>query len=395
MKRFVWFSLILAHTFLLIVVSYFWLQLPYTYDNEASLISLTATIKNIALGLEDKPDRENFLFINTSYEKSLAPKLDEYGFIIGNEAITNRESLTRFFAIAAARNHHAFIFCDIFLRDSTEYDSLLQMKINSAGNILFPYHRENNNFIMPVIKVHSALSDYQSDFGNFVKYEYLQHDTCKSVAHEMFAALYGKTLRKQGFFYFNGTQPVLNSIIIDFPIRQFDVFREDTLGYNSIHLGDFLSLPEANAADMLKGKIVIIGDFLENDMHETLYGATAGPLIHLNAFLNLEDKRNQPGFFFLLYLFVIYFAFSVSLFSPGRKFSFTWLERIQDSRYGGVIVDYLKYAFFLLAMSVVSYLIFGIHLNILIISLYISLIENLIEFVYTRYFQNIKPETYV
>ena len=48
------------------------------------------------------------------------------------------------------------------------------------------------------------------------------------------------------------------------------------------------------------------------------------------------------------------------------------------------LFDYLKYAFFLLLMSVVSFLLFDVHLNVLVISLYFSLVEYGIEFVEYR-----------
>ena len=58
----------------------------------------------------------------------------------------------------------------------------------------------------------------------------------------------------------------LNSFIIEFPIRQYDIFRDDTLGYNCMHLNNFLALPDSLSAEMLKNKIVVLGDFLESDI---------------------------------------------------------------------------------------------------------------------------------
>ena len=47
--------LVLAHTLALIWATYYWLNLPYTYENEGKIISWSSIIKNIVLGLEDKP----------------------------------------------------------------------------------------------------------------------------------------------------------------------------------------------------------------------------------------------------------------------------------------------------------------------------------------------------
>lgn len=376
--------LVLVHTLALIWATYHWLNLPYTYENEGVIISWSSIIKNIVLGLEDKPPKENFLFINTSYEKALLPKLDEYGFELGTEPITNRQSLAEFFRRASLFNHHQFIVCDIFLENKSGQDSFLLSTVQATKYVRFPYHRQNGEFVKPIIPVPMAFSDYDSDFGNFLKYSFLQYDTCRTMALEMYQTLDKGKYKKNFWGYWKDGSLALNSFIIEFPIRQFDIFRNDTLGYNSMHLLDFLSQPDSMAAELLKNKIVVLGDFLESDMHQTIYGTTAGPLIHLDAYLNLKQNRNNLSVWFFLYLFVFHFMFSYVLFFDSKIFSFGWAMKLKHSRWGGFLFDYLKYAFFLLLMSVVSFLLFDVHLNVLVISLYFSLVEYGIEFVEYR-----------
>ena len=375
------YLLVFTHTILLIWATYHWLNLPYTYQDEGVIISWSSIIKNIALGLEHKPPKENFLLINTSYEKALLPKADEYGFEIGTEPITDRQSLADFFRRASLYNHHQFIVCDIFLENVSQHDSLLLASVQSAKNVRFPYHRQNGEFVKPIIPVPAAFSDYDSDFGNFLKYSFLQYDTCRTIALEMYQALDKGRYEKSFWGYKKNNSHALNSFIIEFPIRQYDIFRDDTLGYNCMHLNNFLALPDSLSAELLKNKIIVLGDFLESDMHQTIYGTTAGPLIHLDAYLNLKQNRNDLSFWFFLYLFVFYSMFSYVLFFNSKVFSFGWTIKLKSSRWGGFLFDYLKYAFFLLLMSVFSFLLFDVHLNVLIISLYFSLVEYGIEFV--------------
>ena len=375
------YLLVFTHTLLLMWATYHWLNIPYTYQDEGVIISWSSIIKNIALGLEHKPPKENFLLINTSYEKALLPKVDEYGFEIGSEAITDRQSLADFFRRASLYNHHQFIVCDIFLETASPYDSSLLANVQSARNVRFPYHRQNGEFIKPVIPVPAAFSDYDSDFGNFLKYSFLQYDTCRTIALDMYQTLDNGLYEKSLWGYKKGNRLALNSFIIEFPIRQYDIFRDDTLGYNCMHLNNFLALPDSLSAEMLKNKIVVLGDFLESDMHQTIYGITAGPLIHLDAYLNLKQNRNDLSFWFFLYLFAFYSVFSYVLFFNSKVFSFGWTIKLKSSRWGGFLFDYLKYAFFLLLMSVFSFLLFDVHLNVLIISMYFSLVEYSIEFV--------------
>ena len=46
---------------------------------------------------------------------------------------------------------------------------------------------------------------------------------------------------------------------------------------NPISLGELLYLLDEDIQEYLNGKVVVIGDFFENDMHETVLEITAGP----------------------------------------------------------------------------------------------------------------------
>lgn len=332
-------------------------------------------------GLEEKPSRKDFLLINVSYEKALNPKLDEFGFSIGNEAITNRESLAKLFEKTSAFNNHTYIVCDVFLEQSSPADSLLLQNVQRTSNIVFPFHAVEGVMTMPVIKVPTAFSDYDSDFGNFLKYKFIQYDTCSTIALKMYKDIHHASYTSGLLFDRKNDHRALKSFIIEFPIRQYDIFRDDTLGYHSFHLGNLLELPDPLLRDILKDKIIVVGDFLEEDLHQTIYGTTAGPLIHLNAYLNLRDNKNNLSGWFFLYLFSCYLLFSYVLIRNVSLVHLRVIQWIQKSKAGSFIFDYLKYAFFLLIMSIVSYLVFGIHLNILIMSLYFSLAEYVIEYI--------------
>ena len=384
MKKFTSYVLLVAHALFLLILSFVLLSLPYTYENEASIISWVSVTKNTLFGLETKPDPKEFLLVNVAYQKKLLPRVDEFGFEIGNEALTDRQRLAELFQKTATYNNHKFIFCDVFLDTPTPDDSILETSVHDTRRILFPYHRVDGEFVKPVVDVPYAFSDYESDFGTFLKYSYIQYDTCRTVARKIHESLSKESFDKGLLFHRRNGHPILNSFILEFPVRQYDIFRNDTLGYSSIHLQNLLELPDDMIRETLADKLIIIGDFLESDLHTTIYGTTAGPLIHLNAYLNLRDHRNDVSLLFIVYLFLVNLAISFWLFFPGKIGSFQWFARIQNSKIGGFIVDYVKYASFLLLASVLSYIIFGIHLNILIISLYITIVENGMQYLAER-----------
>lgn len=366
------------------LVTFLWLNLPYTYDYEFTLLSRIAVFKNILLGSEEKPPREDFLFINVAYEKKLIDKYDDFGFPIGNEAITDRSRLAAFFEKASHANSHKFIVCDVFANVPTEDDSLLEASVHSVKRVVFPYHFIDDSLIMPVVNVPAALGDYSSDFGTFVKYFYVLHDTCRSMALTMYEQSdHGRFEYRPFISRLNG-KPALNSFIIDFPIRQYDIFTNDSTGYTSMHLQDVLNLPDSMVDVLLKDRIIILGDFLEGDRHTTMYGDTAGPLIHADAYLALKSQANRLSLLFFVYLFLCFLFFSYRLFYPERFGGIKWIEKIKSSKYGGFIFDYLEYALVLALMSALSYVFFGIHLNVLVMSLYFSVTENVIDYYRTR-----------
>ena len=93
-KQFKWFLLLgtLLHASILLCISYWLLHQSVTPEDEYRIIKFTSALKSIGLGLEEKPDQKDFLFVNVAYAKALIPKYDDSTmFPIGNEAITNRK----------------------------------------------------------------------------------------------------------------------------------------------------------------------------------------------------------------------------------------------------------------------------------------------------------------
>ena len=81
-------------------------------------------------------------------------------------------------------------------------------------------------------------------------------------------------------------------------------------------------------------------------------------------------------FLFLNYLIISWFLFSGDVFITNK-----WLDKLKKSKMGGVIYDFLKYAFFLILINIFSYLLFDIHLNVLLIGVYIVAIEYIITWI--------------
>ena len=69
-----WLSAV--HAILLICLSFHWLNQSLTYGDELLLIQLSSGVRYFLLDDEEKPDKKDFLFVNTAYDRTLADKYD-------------------------------------------------------------------------------------------------------------------------------------------------------------------------------------------------------------------------------------------------------------------------------------------------------------------------------
>ena len=373
---------IALHAVWMMFIAYIWLNLPFSYEWESWIMRSTNIVKNVILDLQDKPSRDSLLLINISFDKMLVPRYDADGFESGKIAVTDRASLTRFLEIISAKPNYKFIILDTHLEDSTSYDSTLQAAANKLPAFILPYHLDGGTEpIKGRIHAWMGLADYDSDFGTFLKYRFIQHDTCKTVPLLLYEKFNKGRIHKTGPFYTSSGHLALNAVVLDFPVRTYDIFTDDTSGYSSVHLTELVNLPPSIIHEMTKGKIIVIGDFLDRDLHPTLYGTIAGPLIQLNAYLALAGRHHILTWPLLCFQFVCYFIISWFLLSDSVLIKSKWLDKIKNSKAGGIVFDFIKYIFFLTLINVAGYLIFGVHTNVLILSLYILMIEYIISWV--------------
>jgi len=375
-SKFIFSLLICFHALWMIFLTYIWVNQPYSYGSETSIMTATSIVKNIVLGVQKKPSKDSVLFINISYDKMLVPRFDAEGFESGKIAITDRNTLAKFFEISALNPNYKGILLDYFSEDSTSLDSALQAQLDKHRMLIMPYHYDGGTKKLESnFKGWTGLADYTTDFGKFLKYTYIQKDSSRTVPLELYRKLYKSDIKKTGPFYTSQNRLALNAVSLDFPIRTYDIFTNDSMGYPSVHLCELINLPPPFIHELTKGKLIIIGDFLDRDIHETLYGSIAGPLIHYNGYLALVNGDHLISWYLLLFLFFNYALLSYFLFSDTLLFRHRWLKIIQESKFGGVVLDFVKYAMVLLMINVFSYILFNIHLNVLLLGLYVLAID--------------------
>ncbi|MCS7004826.1 MAG: CHASE2 domain-containing protein [Cytophagales bacterium] len=387
------FLLSFLHAFFLVFLTLWSLSLPFTFGDEATLIQYSATVKRKILPELDKPDRNRFMFVGVTWEKQLIEKVDEKtGLPIGYDVITNRESLGKFLQMLNQNpNNHKFLLIDIFFQNKSPNDSLLAAELKRVKNCVVSYHKDEKGAPMyPIFEAPLGLSDMQTDSWTdmVLKYHLIQGDSLKTTPLVMYEKIYNQQIEHGLFFDKLNGKTIFNSFIIDYRLRNYDLFDADEeKRYPFFYIKDLIELPLEVFAEFTKDKIIIVGDFQGSDTHPTIEGDMAGPLILLNAFLDLEAGDNVLSPFFLVLLFVFYFVISLKIFTPNDVVTQYVESKVKNKLQKGIIhalLDVSVYVFYMGILSIMSYFLFGIHLTILTLSVYMEFLEKFVNWLHEK-----------
>ncbi|MEH0157039.1 hypothetical protein V6R21_23160 [Limibacter armeniacum] len=372
------------HAVIMIAAILWYSTLPFTLGDEVTLIETSALIRNTLVKMDEKPDRDRFLFVNCAWEKQLIAHTDSNGFVIGNIDITNRKSLGRLVQVMNQKpDNHEFLLIDVRFYLESPDDSLLHAELPRLKNGILSYHKgANDKPLYPIFKAPLGLSDMESQTRSnqddlMLKYHLVQGDSLKTTPLLMYEKMHDETLQKGMFFDQLSGHFIHNSFIIEHPIRKYDLFQApDSLRYSYMHLGELVNLPDFVIQEFTKDRIVVVGDFEDMDIHRTIYGKLPGPLILVNAFLSLENGDNILSMGFLLFLFVTFAIISfkaLTLRDPvtvflEKRFSSDhfWLELARDQMF---------YLVYFAIVSLLSYVFFNTQLTILVLSFYVYGVE--------------------
>ncbi len=372
--------------FFMLVFAFYWLSLPYTFGDEAFLIKWSSLIKKSLFGFDSKPLPDDIFFVDVSNSKTVIDAENEFGDIsqYHRKVITDREHLTAFFKML--NEHHAdirFVLCDVIFEDKTPYDSLLAKEFSVLGKKLLgvSYITNTGEYITPVIDISHAPATYTATQNVFLKFPLILSDTLKTVPLVMYEKLHDKHLHRKGFFYRFDGQLSLPSPIVDFKVRNadfgvsadpnkpnFTIWKMSTILWMRDH---------ADAEELktfFKNKIILIGDF-QDDIHNTPFGQMPGLLIIYNAYLTLASGQHLILVGWMFFLLLAFSMVSYRILLDVKVEKPRWLLNIFQSRFGQTILNSLDEVVLLTIITLLSYFLFNIHINILILLIYLKTIE--------------------
>lgn len=367
-----------VHALILFAFSFWWINSNLTYGDERFLIQWSSIFKRVILKIDNPPEPNEFIFINLAYEKELIPRLDG----TGKEVITDRKKLAELFSIIKRNQDKiSYTLCDVLLEGESENDSILQKSVAGIKKIIFPVSLNNKGVREKLsVDVPSSIAEYEIAKEGFLKFKLVTSNQEKSLPVIMYEQIGNKKLRKQYGIPFDGNNPMFKSLIIDFFIRPYSFLQEGK--YPVIPLSDLLLLPEEVIVnEFLRDRMIILGDF-EHDIHETVFGSSPGTLILLNVYLNLKSGRHLISIWWFIFIVIGFTFFSKKSIFPDQQ---------ENNNHNGWWISLLQKVVFLTLLSATSYLIFNVHIQVLILSLYLNALSFILRFKKTEFhWKNIK-----
>jgi len=239
MKKWSLILLIAANTLAMMALTFYLMKLPWLASDEKFLIWSTSALE---FANRERPDSKDFALINTSYDLQLIDRYDEFGFPIGNQAITDRQKLAQLLrVINNGTKKPEYIIMDIHFVDSSAFDAELATELSRMDNVILSAHiNELVDLEKPLFEgVNYGISDYLigSAFDGVYKYQLIYDDTSRLLPLKVHEEINDVRSVKSGPFVKVGEGWTMNNFIMNYRILQKDIYDLEA-GFNPVSLGE-------------------------------------------------------------------------------------------------------------------------------------------------------------
>lgn len=355
----------LGSAILLLLATFLFQSFLILHKNAETKITIGNFLRKSLLKMESKPDAHSFLFVNTSYNNEIKPSSNNP---FGNEVIVDRSDLAELLTYLSIDNSYKFVILDIFFKDHSSDDSLLQQAILNTKRLI-GCSQLNSDMDMewPIFDMNCGLCEVETINDLFLNYNLIYKDTLETLPLAVYKALNNGNYPKKKKFAIR-----FNNFVLNYRIRDYDL---NSQKYLLANLCDLLFLGEDAICDFSRDRIVIIGDFVKNDKFSTVMGSISGPLLISNVLLALEHGDNEVGIIVFIVLFLVYFGLSYLAIYPDDL-----IQKWIDKKIGGrpllkLIFKGLSIGFLLLIAWMLIFILFEVQLNFLWLVAYLLLVD--------------------
>ena len=171
----------------------------------------------------------------------------------------------------------------------------------------------NGSVVKPLFKkIQKGLVTIETLDDTFIKYHLTHSDSLRSLPLVVYESIYSTKFQPGTLVGKLDNNWVTGYFIPEYRIRNYDLLINKS--YSLVTLGDLLILDNESIKELVSNRLIIIGDFTENDKVETPIGEISGPLLITNVLLSIENGDIIITIGFLVFILVSYFLISLLVY---------------------------------------------------------------------------------
>lgn len=364
----------------MLLLTYFYINSNFTLPLEDSLYKNISFYAFKIFGSGKHAGQDEIRFINTSHNLAL---VRDTGLNTGLVAVTDRNKLAEFLeALYRYRVHPKFIIVDLefyypFVAEKEiqkdtgilSTDKRLQTIMNKFSALSSPVAFDENGRVKPpvVSSKQPGITSFSS-YGDFLTKFQLSYKDGKinSIPLIVNQHLSGNVINHHGLISISQGMLSLNNISPYYYITD-DVSRETP------NLDDIAGIDQTSYS-VYNDKVIFLGNF-DMDKAQTAIGEMPGTVVLANIYLTLKNGHHLVSIWWFLVLLVVFTVLSyLAWFKKMPKVNLH-LKIIFAEQIAKFINNYCSYVGVMLFVSLLSFLLFHIYVNILFSSLVFSAIE--------------------
>lgn len=380
----------------MIVLSVLFLEWGWARPDEARLVRLTELVRPIAPLAATAPPAEEtaeILFVNVAYELEIVERTDSLGIPVGERAITDRATLAELLErLHRLGDPQRAVVMDVAFVDMSPNDPRLRRAFEQTPTLLVAEELGPDGQPLPtVLPAAAGVTAFPRQNQTIVKFQ-RTWDGLPTLSDRMFSTLHPELYEARAQARWSRATR-LNTHLLTHRIcppgapRCVPASDRPDAAASHLDLSLLLALPDDLLASYARDRILLLGDYVDHDIHLTAVGDLPGSVVVANAYLGLVAGDDVVGWPLVAVLWVAFTLLSYGVFSEWRGRTWQWRARFALQRWGvkaqaanraatwlGTWLSLAWIPLSLLVLSLLTSLYAGVHLQVLAMTAYLALI---------------------
>lgn len=308
---------------ILLIVGYFVNNQYLSIITQESVFIYSLSQKIVGGLASSKNYEDSVFFVDISANKKLYSYKDSAGTLQSyNDWLSDRDSLKQFIDCCRNAGNYRYIIVDLRFEahGNADIDSALFDVINQTPRIVIAKNSNRDLSYQHVDVNKIALAEYPvvDNFSDFTRFP-LYSENDQYIYTKVYEDLNERFLSKFGPLYFDNGRLCHNSIFVKLYSKdeydvittdQFEDSDEEDIPATKINqLSELLDSLEINSIpDYINKRYVVIGNFKDDDRHDTYVGYKQGSELVFSTIMELNNHTHYVKWLFAMFLLLFYFC---------------------------------------------------------------------------------------